>query len=206
MLRMRHRTSVWMGIGLLAACSFVSAQVPGASAAPSVEQGRVVVEGRFTPYLIRRLPLSSFPELPAQIAALLARRGCQIPQTYEAHRPENVIHASLERPGSSDWAVLCSAGRVVSLLVIFGSSPAEPQVLASVPETDRLQAHDASGMLGFDWGIDPASPHHIHEVQSGLEHRPPMIDHDALADSIVDRRTTYRFFVRNAWTVLDVPE
>jgi hypothetical protein len=78
-------------------------------------------------------------------------------------------------------------------------------VLASAPEAQRLQAHDLTGVLGFNWGIDPASPQHIHEDQIGMEHRPPLLDHDALADSVLDHRTVYHFYLRNAWTVLDVP-
>ena len=30
--------------------------------------------------------------------------------------------------------------------------------LASAPETERLQSHGATNVLGFNWGIDPASP------------------------------------------------
>jgi len=137
---------------------------------------------------------------------LLNRRGCLIPQTYEAHGPENVVHASLERAGSSDWAVLCSAEGTVSLLVFFGSTPAQLVVLASAPETERLQAHDPSGVLGFNWGIDPASPEQIRTAQIGLLHRPALADHDALADSLLDHRTVYHFYAKNAWIVLEMPE
>jgi hypothetical protein len=38
-----------------------------------------------------------------------------------------------------------------------------------------------------------------------MEHRPPMLDHDALADSVLDHHTVYHFYLGNAWTVLDVP-
>jgi hypothetical protein len=169
------------------------------------ESGRTVVAGQSTPYRIRRLPVSSFPDLPEGVADLLNQRGCLIPQTYQAHRPENVIHASLERPGSSDWAALCSVQGTVSLLVSFASAPSQLLVLASEPEMQRLQPHDLTGVLGFNWGIDPASPRHIHEDQIGMEHRPPLLDHDALADSVLDHRTVYHFYMRNAWTVLDVP-
>ena len=170
------------------------------------ESGQIVVGGRSTPYFIRYLPVSSFPELPDAFADLLNRRGCQIPQTYEAHGPENVVHASLERAGSSDWAVLCSAQGRVSLLVIFGSAPEQLLVLTSAPETERLQAHDPSGVLGFNWGIDPASPEQIRTAQIGLLHRPALADHDALADSLLDHRTVYHFFSKNAWIVLEMPE
>ncbi len=165
-----------------------------------------MIAGHSTPYLIRHLPVSSFPELPAAIQTELNRRGCLIPQTYEAHHPENVVHASLERAGSSDWAVLCSAEGTVSLLVFFGSRSAQPLMLISAPETERLQAHDPSGVLGFNWGIDPASPEQIHVARYGMEHRPLQLDHDALADSIVERRTVYHFYAKNVWTLVEMPE
>jgi len=82
-----------VGVGLMSLS--VSAQL--------TESGQIVVDGHPTHYLIRRLPVSSFPELPADIQDQLNQRGCLIPQTYAAHHPENVVHASLERAGSSDW-------------------------------------------------------------------------------------------------------
>ena len=170
------------------------------------ESGNVVTGGHSVPYLIRRLPVSSFPDLPAEVADVLDQRGCMIPQTFEAHHPENVVHASLEQAGSSDWAVLCSTHGTVLLLIFFGSDPARPQLLVSAREMERLQAHGPGGVLGFGWGIDPASPEQIREAQSGMEHRPPPVNHDALADSIIDGHTVYHFYAKHAWTQLDVPE
>jgi hypothetical protein len=170
------------------------------------ESGQIVVAGFRTQYLIRRLPVSSFPELPAGVVNLLDRRGCLIPQTYAAHHPENVVHASLEGAGSSDWAVLCSAQGTVSLLVFFSSAPTELVVLASAPETERLQAHDPSGVLGFNWGIDPASPAQVREAQTGMDPRPLRLDHDALADSVVEHKTVYHFYARKVWTLVGMPE
>jgi hypothetical protein len=190
---------------LFCSCAFLPAQQQQPPPVQLAESGRIVLAGRATSYLIRHLPVSSFPELPVTVVGFLNRRSCLIPQTYEAHRPENVVHASLERAGSSDWAVLCSAQGTVSLLVFFSDTPAQFVVLASSPETVRLQAHDASGVLGFNWGIDPASPEQIHQAQSGMEHRPPPIDHDALADSVVDRRTVYHFYAKSGWTLVDLP-
>jgi len=196
---LKRRGLLW--ICLCCACAALPAQQP-----PQLdESGQIVVDGRPTPYLIRRLPVSSFPELPPLFRDQLTRRGCLIPQTYQAHQPENVVRASFERSGSADWAVLCSAEGTVSLLVYFASVPDALLVLASAPETNRLQAHDATGILGFNWGIDPASPVQIHQAQASMEHRPPLVDHDALADTTLDRRTVYRFYSRNIWTLLDVP-
>jgi hypothetical protein len=190
----------------LCACSLLPAQPQQQAPAPFNVSGQIVIAGQSIPYLIRHLPISSFPNLPDELTVLLNRRGCLIPQTYEAHHPENVVHASLERPGSSDWAVLCAAQGTVSLLVFFSSDPATLLVLSAAPETERLQAHDPSGVLGFNWGIDPASPEQVRQAQAGLLRRPAPVDHDALADSLVDQHTIYHFYLKNAWIVLEMPD
>jgi hypothetical protein len=197
----RVRSGFALSALLLFCClSWIRSQDPVAD--PFNATGQVTVDGRPTPYLIRHLPINAFPQLPAAVENVLTQRGCVIPQTYEAHQPENVINASFEQHGSSDWAVLCSVDGRVSLLVFF-SNERDPVVLESVPETDCLQAHGATNVLGFNWGIDPASPEVIHEAQSGMKHPPPRLDHDALADSVIDRRTIYRVFAKGAWTVVD---
>lgn len=201
MVRARFKSGLALAALLFFCClSWIRSQ--DAVTDPLNSSGQVTVDGRPTPYLIRHLPINAFPQLPAAVEDALVGRGCLIPQTYEAHQPENVINASLERHGSSDWAVLCSVNGRVSLLVFFASG-GDPMVVASAPETDCLQAHGATNVLGFNWGIDPASPEVIHEAQFGLRHPPPRLDHDALADSVIDRRTIYRVFAKGAWTVID---
>jgi hypothetical protein len=170
-----------------------------------VESGQLEMAGQNVPYLIRRLPVNAFPDLPSEVVEQLNQRECMVPQSYEAHHPENVVRASLERAGSSDWALLCSVDGKVSLLVFFGSAPRRPTVLATLPEKDRLQRHDSSGVMGFDWAIDPATPEAVHQAQSGMERKPPRIDHDALADRMIDGKTRYRFFSKGKWTSLDMP-
>ncbi|MGB6692530.1 MAG: hypothetical protein WBE76_32200 [Terracidiphilus sp.] len=176
-------------------------RVECSNAAQLNESGHVVVAGHSESYLIRHLPISSFPDLPAGIQSELNTRGCLIPQTYEAHRPENVIHGSFEKPGSSDWAVLCSAEGTVSLLVFFSSAPEKPSTVAMAPQTQRLQVHDLTGVLGFNWGIDPASPEQVRGAQAGMDPRPPPLDHDAIADAVVEHRTVYHYYAKSAWTL-----
>jgi len=206
MVRAGVRKTGWLLGGLFCACALAPAQRQEPIPPQLTESGRIVVDGRSTPLLIRHLPVSSFPGMPGELIDLLNLRDCLIPQTYEAHQPENVVHASLERTGSSDWAVLCSANGTVSLLVYFSSAPTELLVLAAAPETERLQTHDPSGVLGFNWGIDPASPERVHQAQTGMAHRLPLLDHDALADSVIERRTVYHFYSKSAWTMLEMPE
>ena len=167
--------------------------------------GKIVIGGRETPYLIHQLPPSSFPGLPRAVQDELNKRGCMIPQTYEAHRPENVIHANLEGGGDRDWAMLCATRGAVSLLVFFDGN-LQPSVLAQAPVTERLQAHDVTGVLGFNWAIDPATPRQVAEAQHGMYPRPAALDHDALADTLVEHRTIYHFYAKSAWTLVKLPD
>lgn len=169
------------------------------------ETGRILVAGRSTAYIVRHLPVASFPRIPTIVQNGLGERGCLIPQTYEAHQPENVVHGSFERAGSSDWAVLCSVHGTASLLVFFASNPEHPFTLASAQETERLQAHDPTGVLGFNWGIDAASPRQVFDAQAGIYPRPPTVSHDAVADSIVEHGTEYHYYSNGAWTLLPMP-
>lgn len=167
-------------------------------------RGQVTLNGRSVPYLVRHLPVSSFPDLPETVQRELTKRGCLIPQTYEARRPENVIRGSFERAGSQDWAVLCSASGTVSLLVFFAGAPDKPVTLAASPETKRLQPHDLTGALGFNWGIDAATPEQVREAQIGMEPRPPKLEHDGIADSTGDQKTVYRYYAKNGWTIAEI--
>jgi hypothetical protein len=179
------------------------AQQPAARLDPLNESGHITISGRSVLYLIRRLPVSSFPRLPETVQAQLTERGCLIPQTYEAHHPENVVAGSFEKPGSSDWAVLCSAGETVSLLVFFSSAPERPSTVATAPETKCLQPHDLTGVLGFNWGIDAASPEQVREAQIGMEPKPHRLDHDAIAESAVEQKPRYHYYTKDAWTLVD---
>ena len=170
------------------------------------ESGKTSVDGKLVSYLIRRLPVSSFPDLPDAVAETLTQRECLIPQTYQAHRPENVIHASFDRAGSSDWAVLCSTHGSVELIVFFARAPGKAMTVASAPELERIQRHDSTGVYGFAWGIDSASPKQVREAQSGLEHHAGAVDHDAISDTVLNQKTIYHFYFHEEWTKLEMPE
>jgi hypothetical protein len=191
--------------GLVCGCALVFAQA--GSSDPLMDVGKVTIAGREVSYHVRNLPVSSFPDLPGPIAAALIGRGCVIPQTYEARRPENVVRGSFENAGSSDWAVLCSKQGRVALLVFFGSRPpAEPIVLKESLVTERLQANDSKGEFGFNWGIDPASPQKAHTAQAGIRPRPQMPDHDSLADSVIDHKTVFHLYRNSVWEKVEVDD
>lgn len=174
----------------------------------TLSTGTTLYNGATTRFLIRRLPVSSFPDLPAPIAAELNTRGCMIPQTWQAHRPENVVEGSFERAGSADWALLCSAKGQTSLLVFFASAAAnQPAELAQHSESSRLQPHNAAGELGFNWGIDAATPRQLHDALVGDEQQlQPPPNHDSVADSIIDRTTFYHLYRNGKWVQFRVDE
>jgi hypothetical protein len=167
------------------------------------ERGSVVADGKSMPYVIRHLPVNAFPQLPLKVAEQLEERGCAIPQTYEGYQPENVVHGSFSGAGTNDWAVLCSVRGEVSFLIFFGDGSDEPMVLERTKETERLQRHPGKDWLGFNWGIDRATPAQVHDAQSGVAHRPPPPDHDAIADSVIERRTIYHLYLQGRWTLVE---
>jgi hypothetical protein len=205
MARKAFKRLTWLLSIFIYITGIAAAQTPPPSSSLD-ESGSILVDAKPVPYAIRHLPVSSFPDLPLEVRAALESRGCLIPQTYEAHRPENVVRASFEKAGSTDWAALCSVDRTASLMVFFGSAPSKPFVVASGPETEHLQRNTVTGIFGFNWAIDPAPPQRIHDASVGRRPHPMVIDHDALADSWIDRRTVYHFYANNAWTLLDLPE
>jgi hypothetical protein len=200
----------WVASAVLAAHALAGQQTAPIRELQSIDafssEGQVVVNGKQTPYLVRHLPASSFPALSAAVAEDLVQRGCLIPQTYEAHGPENVIHGSFSRAGSKEWAVLCSVRGPVSLLVFFQGAESSPTVLSTVAETARLEWNGASQKMEFDWGIDTATPELVHEAQSGMRRRPAKPDHDAIASSVVNGETVFRFYTGSAWTFVDTTD
>jgi hypothetical protein len=202
---MVHASRKSILVAALLCCSIVPIHSQD-STSPLDTSGQVTIDGRTAPYLIRHLPVNAFPQLPLAFQAQLTHRGCLIPQTYEAHQPENVVHASLDHHGSSDWAVLCSVNGTVSLLVFLSGSEGEPTAVATARETSHLQPHGSSDHLGFNWAIDPATPETVHEAQLNMRHPPSRLDHDAIADSIIDGRTIYHFYSRGKWTTLDTED
>jgi hypothetical protein len=113
--------------GLLAGFLMAPGQVGNSPPVPlpvpsaeRIESGKALsASGEAITYRIRLLPLASFPNLPAPVAAELSHRQCVIPQSFEAKQPENVIHGAFHAAGSSDWAALCSSAGTTTLYVFF---------------------------------------------------------------------------------------
>lgn len=173
----------------------------GAINAERVESGSAPSpDGQTTAYRIRLLPVSSFPDLPGPVAAELTRRGCMIPQSFEAKQPENVIHGSFRAAGSSDWAALCSAKQTTTLYVFFAGQTDSPIALRSQPDSMWLGAEPGNSIAGSAWGISVRSARELRSTPA--LRRGFAIDHDAIDDARLERSMTIHYFEAGRWTTL----
>lgn len=181
----------------LLACITANAQVQinPQQQTEQVETGFTSFPGRpNTPYQIRLLPISSFPQLPAPVAQEISRRGCMIPQTYAARRPENVIHGSFEKKGSDDWALLCSANRSTTLYVFFQSDFANPIALRHQPDNE---------WLGMEWSLDYGSAWGIAARPATFIQPRDSADHDGVDDAFIEKSIIVHYFHDGRWTTID---
>lgn len=166
-----------------------------------VEQGQLQSDGGdILAYRIRLLPVSSFPDLPAPIAAQLRSRRCMIPQTFEAQAPENVIQGAFRAKGSSDWAVLCSAAGTTTLYVFFAGQFDAPVALRSQPDTAWLGADPGNSTFGSAWGIAARSAANLRA--SRQLHGAADFDHDGIEDARLEHAPTVRYFQDGHWLAL----
>jgi hypothetical protein len=148
-------------------------------------------------YRIRLLPLSSFPQLPPPVVQQLSQKGCMIPQTYEAHEPENVIQGSFEKLGSHDWAALCSIKGVTTLYVFFQSDLANPIPLRHQPDNQ---------WLGVEWSLDYGSAWGIATRPARMLRPRASADHDGIQDSDIEQSSTIHYYDKGRWTTRDSGE
>lgn len=144
------------------------------------------------PWRVRVLPTASFPDLPAAVRSRLDARHCMVPQSYQAHRVENVVHGNLYASGRADWAALCAADGEVTLLAFDGGTPQE---LMRTPIEDTVGFTGKSREpYGFALALDAIPPQRVrqfaHNNSSGL---------DALELSIVDGNSVIHQWDGSHW-------
>lgn len=156
--------------------------------------------GRTQSYRIRLLPVAAFPQTPSGVAAELVRRGCLIPQSFEAQGPENLIHGAFREAGSDDWAALCSQGGWTTLYVFFAGAYNAPVALRRQADTVWLGAEPGSAVCGSAWGIATRRLADLRASRS-IE-RPAALDHDAIDDARLEQSVTVRYYTAGRWLVL----
>lgn len=160
------------------------------------------------PYM-KRLPPSSFPELPTAVARELERRGCTIPQTPRP-QPHNVIRGEFARSGQQDWALFCGTqdpkdGYTTRLLVFWNGSPENPAVIESFRDGDYMQGSETA--LFTDRLLAVATRDYIleHDRYYGQQEGvtlPSPLDHQGIDDIFDGKASTIHYFFQNKWLPL----
>jgi hypothetical protein len=148
---------------------------------------------------IVRLPPSAFRELPANLVRELQRRRCTVPQSVQTKKPHNVIKGSFAKQGQTDWAVLCSARGVSSILVFWGGSETKPAVLAPSEDGGYLQGTSATD-IGYSRQILPVGKRWImvhYRAYGGP--KPPPIRHQGIDDAFVEKASCTLYFHAGKW-------
>jgi hypothetical protein len=169
--------------------------------AEQTETGQLQTAQGTRTYRIRLLPPASFPNLPPAIVSQLNAQHCLVPQTFTAHKPENVIHGEFEAPGSNDWAVLCSSDGTTSLLVFFRSALNKPFTLFTAKDTDRLASQTPSSDLGSAWSITTIPPDGMRHTPGVHQHGP--FNHDGIEDDFIEHASTIHYYRSGSWLALE---
>lgn len=149
-----------------------------------------------------RLPPSAFPQLPPAVARDLVRRGCTVPQTFDAATPNNVISGEFARRGQTDWAVLCSRGRRSSILVFWRGSVKSVSEIARAADISFLQGIGGD-RIGFSRQIGVADRKRILACYAEFGGpRPPAITHHGIEDAYVEKASSVHYFHRGRWLEL----
>ena len=140
--------------------------------------------------------------LPGEVRTELERRGCRIPQPFNAKRLENFAQGSFLARKAKDWAVLCSVGRVSRVLVFPGGSSEE---VHEVPGSRRkdfeyLQA-TGGGAIGFSRRITAITPSAAHRYQRAYAPKNDRVKlrHDGIEDAFVDKASEVLYFDGDRW-------
>ncbi len=152
-----------------------------------------------------RLPPSSFPSLPHDIAAELDRLGCLIPQaSYYQSEPHNVVSGEFARKGQTDWAVMCSVDGVSRILIFWGGPDQCPSEIPHGEDRGCFQ-HVGDHMMAYSCLIASAEKEYITTKLSeyGQTERAPTIDHQGIHDIFAEKASTVRYCSEGKW--VDLP-
>lgn len=208
---MNHAAVAALAAGIIAAGAQTAAPPPQPSASDSASDMERVESGTMhTPtghqeiYKIRLLPVSSFPDLPAEVAVQLERMRCMIPQTFEAQQPENVIQGAFRSATSHDWAVLCSVDRRTTLYVFFAGHYDSPEPLRSQSDTLWLGAEPGGSVYGSAWGIAVRTAADLRASRVWREAE--QFDHDGIEDARLEHSAAVHYWHTGKWIALGINE
>lgn len=142
---------------------------------------------------IVRLKPDAFPNLPQRMRTALARRGCTIPQPYDAGAErKNVLSGHFISPGPADWAVLCSRQMRSSILIFRSGHPSQIQAIGDEPDSQYLQVVDEGHKIGYSRLLTVAT---ARQVRKHFAHA----NHDGILDSFTGKASLLWYSSGGKW-------
>lgn len=142
---------------------------------------------------IVRLKPDAFPNLPERVRAVLAQRGCTVPQPYDAGAKErNVLSGHFTSSGGADWAVLCSHQKRSSILIFPGGHSAHVDTIGEEPDSQYLQLVDQGRKIGYSRLLTVAS---AKQVRHHFAHS----NHDGIFDSFTGKASLLWYSSGGKW-------
>lgn len=146
-----------------------------------------------------RLPALAFLELPSLVRRELDRRGCTIPQVWDAAKPVNVIKGSFLRAGQIDWAALCSVSRISTILIFRNSIADHVSEIGSEGDVHKLQGVGGD-KIGDSREICVVGREFIIRQYQDYEGvKPPPIKHRGIDDAFVGKASMVHYFYGGKW-------
>jgi hypothetical protein len=163
-----------------------------------------------SPASIRRTAPAEFRGLPVTIRSDLERRGCFIPQPYNAHAASNVIHGAFTAAKVSEWAILCSVRDTSQILIYRFPASAGASVIDSLERAADIGWMQAIG--NGRWGYSRllrtlalrqirAWKRHVdgHTTSLSID-TPSSIDHDAIEQVFLAKSGEVFYYAGGACT------
>lgn len=150
-----------------------------------------------------RLNPDDFHDLPSYVRTALERRGCTIPQPFNAGNvKKNVIKGRFQSRRETDWAVLCSHKRRSSILVFHGGSSGQIDEFAEMPDADYLQVVSGGRQIGYSRQLAVATPSAIRRHLARVRKTMRNIDHDGIENIFVEKGSMIWLRVDGNWKQL----
>lgn len=153
---------------------------------------------------VKRLSPSKFNQLPKDVAALLIKQGCTVPQpSYFVDQSNlNVISGSFAARGQKDYAVLCSINGVSHIQLIWGGPIQCPSRLQAEDDKNYLQ-NAGNGKIAFSRAITAASQKTIAKYQSEFGGRKPRSkSHAGIQDIFIEKASSIFYCENKKWIEL----
>ncbi|MEE9413070.1 MAG: hypothetical protein V3V22_08475 [Methylococcales bacterium] len=154
----------------------------------------------------RKLPArvspADYPDIPEIIADGLIRLGCEIGQSVDRHVPHNVIEGEFRKTGTKDIAVLCANKLMSSIVVFWGGSSVDYDILAVNKNNQGLTKWKGRD-LGYVRLLSAVGKKQIMSFYEGFGGpKPPLIDHQGIDDYISGKASRIYYYHEGKWLIL----